>query len=355
MKVQLGVVGAGYISRFHFRAYQKNSTDVRIVADLNEEAARAAAAPFNAAVASDWQAVIDNPDVNTVVILSPSSTHATVVRAALEAGKHVICEKTLSLSASESFALGKLAEEKGLLRFTSYMKRFFPAVQIAKSILPRLGFITSVYCRTYQGVGRADLYTGEIIHPWLTEADGTSRITKLSGGGILVCGGSHIFDLLLYLVGKPAGVYAHQLLREESDVDMVTHAMFDYDNDCTAHFEGNWHPHDRIGYQRDGWDEGFEINGTGGRLLLNTPLWNGSEHLSPQLRFYNAEDGTWTDYGTVPVCPFEEAEKYFCEQIVKQEQGDYDRYVGYRVDQLLESTQLSATENMRIPIPWQDV
>jgi predicted dehydrogenase len=354
MKIQLGVVGAGYISRFHFRAFAKAGAAVRIVADLQPAAAAAAAAPFQAAYTDDWRAVVTHPEIDTVVVLTPSAFHATVARAALEAGKHVICEKTLTLSAAESLALGRLAAERRLMLFTSFMKRFFPAVQLAKDLMARLGHITSVYCRTCQGVGKANLHTGKVEPTWAKGEDGASPIMKLSGGGILVCGGSHIFDLLLFLVGKPSRVYARQFRRPESDVDLMTHAMFDYASGAVAHFEGNWHPLDRIGYQRNGWDEGFEIGGTGGRLVLRTPLWNEPERNAPLLRFYDAASGTWSDHATDIVCPFEQAERHFLARLALGEQGAYDRYVGYRVDQLLETTQRSATENRPLEIPWAD-
>lgn len=160
MSTRIGVVGTGYISRFHFKAFQTLGAKVVRVADLNGEAAQAAAAPFGAAVSAQWQDVVSAPDVDTVAVFSPTPLHAPVVRAALEAGKHVVCEKTLSLSTADSLALARLAESRGLLLFTSFMKRFFPAVQLGKSLMPRLGHITSVYCRTYQGVGKAALHTG---------------------------------------------------------------------------------------------------------------------------------------------------------------------------------------------------
>ncbi len=177
---------------------------------------------------------------------------------------------------------------------------------------------------------------------------------RLSGGGILVCGGSHIFDLLLFLVGKPSRVHARQFRRPDADVDLMTHALLDFDGGAVGHFEGIWHPLDRIGYQRSGWDEGFEISGTEGRLVLRTPVWNEPERNAPLLRFHDARSGTWSDHATDTVCPFEQAERHFLERLTLGEQGGYDRYVGYRVDQLLETTQRSATENRPLDIPWAD-
>jgi predicted dehydrogenase len=353
MDVKLGVVGAGYISRFHFRAFRETKAAVQVVADLNADAARAAAAPFGAAVASDWRAVVSHPDVNTVVVLTSSPVHHEVVKAALENDKHVICEKTLTLRGRDSLELGRLAERRDRMLFVSYMKRFFPAVQQAKALIPRLGRITSVYCRTYQGGSKDDLHTGPLPPTWTPGADGKSPIMRLAGGGILVCGGSHVFDLLLFLVGKPNRVYARQFRRPDSDVDFMTHALLDFDNGACGHFEGNWHPLYRIGYQRSGWDEGFEISGANGRLVLETPVWNEPERNAPVLRHYDNGTGAWTDYATDAVCPFGQAERHFLAQLAKGEQGSHDRYVGYRTDHLLETTQRSATEDRPLDLAWE--
>jgi predicted dehydrogenase len=175
----------------------------------------------------------------------------------------------------------------------------------------------------------------------------------MAGGGVLVCGGSHIYDLLLHLVGKPSRVYARQFRREGYDVDFMTHSLFDLDGGGVGHFEGNWHPLFRIGYQNRGWDEGFEISGVNGRLILQTPIWNQPEHDAPVLKYYNNDDGTWTEYTFDIVCPFGQAERFFMGQLEKGEQGWYDRYVGYRVDNLLETTQRSADENRPLDLQWQ--
>ena len=348
----LSIIGAGYISRFHFAAFKKLGADVRIVADANIDAARAAAQPFNASTTTKWEEAVAHPDTDTVAIFTPTPFHAQIARAALEAGKHVICEKTLTTSAAESLALARLAEQKQRLLFTSYMKRFFPAVQKAKELMPSLGHIMSVYCRTYQGCAPDNFHTGEVPPFFRLDASGSSGIMRLSGGGILVCGGSHIFDLLLHLVSAPRRVYARQLRRAESDVDMMTHALMDFADGGAAHFEGNWHPLAAIGYQRSGWDEMFEINGVNGRIVLETPVWNEPLRNAPRLRHYDNATRTWTEYATPIVCPFERAEEFFLAQIAQNSQGDYDRLVGWRTDYLLEQTQLSATTGKAVELDW---
>jgi predicted dehydrogenase len=354
MKPVLGVVGAGGISRFHLRAYQEAGVSVKAVADLRPEAARAGAAPFGAQVTTRYEEVVAHPEVNTVACFGPTPVHYAVCKAALQAGKQLICEKTLTLAGATSLELARLAESRGLIFYTSYMKRFFPAVRKAKELMPQLGHIMSVYCRTYQGGGRHDMHTGEVPRAFRpAPPDGKSPVMRMAGGGILICGGSHIYDLLLYLVGKPTRVYARQLRRPEADCDFMTHAMMDLPDGGVVHFEGNWHPLFRIGYQKRGWDEGFEINGVGGRLVLRTPLWNEPEHDAPVLRFYDNASGQWTEYTFEIVCPFAEAERFFLGQVEKGQQGEQDRYTGYRADYLLEMTQRSVDQGRPLELSWE--
>lgn len=352
MAIVMGVVGAGSISRFHFRAFAETGTAVRIVSDIRSESAALRASQFDAEHTQDWRAVVRHPEVTAVGVFTPSPTHYAIVKAALENGKHVICEKTLTLTARQSLELAELASGNGLILYTNYMKRYFPAVQKAKELMPQLGHITSVYCRTYQGVGE-DFHTGAVAEFFTPQADGKSPVMKMAGGGILVCGGSHIYDLLLHLVGKPTQVYARSFRRNGFDVDFMTHAILDLEEGGVVHFEANWHPLKHVGFEQRGWDEGFEISGVNGRLILQTPVWDQPENNPAQLRHYDNRTGTWTQFDLEIVNPFIEAQKHYLAQIARRRQGPQDAFTGYRVDQLLETTAKSVKRGKPLPIEWQ--
>jgi len=349
----LAVIGAGGISRFHFKAFDEMHTTVRIISDLAKEKAQPYVEKFGAEFTPDYRAAVTHPDVNAVIVLTSSAFHYEVCKAALEAGKHVVCEKTLTLSPPQSLELGRLAEKKGLVFFTSYMKRFFPAALRAKELMPRLGHIMSVYCRTYQGLGGVNAHTGQVPSAFAPGPDGVTPIVRLAGGGVLICGGSHVCDLLLHLVGKPERVHGRMFSRPGYDVDFMTHAMFDFPGGGVGHFEANWHPLRRIGYEHRGWDEGFEISGVGGRIIIKTPVWDQPEHNEAVLQFYDNESGDWTDYAFDIVNPFVEAEKHFQAQIAKGEQGPQDRFTGYRADYLLEMIKQSALQDKTLKLDWQ--
>ena len=120
----------------------------------------------------------------------------------------------------------------------------------------------------------------------------------------------------------------------------------------TANYQANWHPLKRIGYQGRGWDEGFEISGVNGRLILQTPVWNEPETSPALLRYYDNDAETWTDFAFPVVNPFIEAERHFIGQIEQGIQGPQDRYTGYRADYLLEMARRSAVEGKKLPLEW---
>ncbi len=351
---RMAVIGTGGIARFHFEAFEKLDVEICVISDLDEERAAPYVERFRARYAKDWRNALSEPGLDAAIILTPSPFHHEMCQAALERGLHVVCEKTLTLSADESFALAETAHEKGLCLYTSYMKRFFSAAEKARELVEGLGHITSVYCRTYQPT-LANVYTGEIPAFHRRDASGASPMHRLAGGGVLVAGGSHVCDLLLFFIGKPIRVSGRLFERtEESDVDFVAHAMMDLPAGGVVHFEANWHPFDRIGPNRDGWDEGFEINGAKGRLEFRTPMWNAPERHAPILRHYDVSTHAWTEY-TFPIeSPFYRAEEFFQAQIAAREQGSQDRYTGYRADYLLEAIATSAhNDGMLLDLTWR--
>ena len=107
----------------------------------------------------------------------------------------------------------------------------------------------------------------------------------------------------------------------------------------------------KIGYRASGWDEGFEINGENGRIVLETPVWNDPLRNAARLRFYDNATGSWTEFQTEIVCPFAEAQRYFLGQIEKGvQEAWFDRLVGYRTDLLPEKTGEAAKKGVEVKI-----
>ena len=351
MKIQAGVIGCGNISKFHFSGLEKAGAKVRWVCDLVEKNARPYADRFGAKYTADWKEIVADPDVNTVVITALSSVHKAVCLAAIAAGKAVICEKTLTENPSDSLEIVRAAEAKGTIFYTSYMKRFIPAVAKAKELLPGLGTIVSTHIRSHQPWG--NIWD---VHPesgfFHTPPGGGSAVRKNYGGGILVCGGSHILDLICFFLGRPKKVYAKIHTPADRDYDLHAMAFLETENG-PADFEAWAHPLGKIGFLRDGWDERIEINGSAGRLEVFSAQWDNPSNKASLLVHYDNATGNSTEYRSDPVSPFDEAIGFFCRNIAAGTQGAQSKMTGYDVDELIACIQASAAAGRALDIAYR--
>ena len=146
--------------------------------------------------ATDWRQVVDDPDIDVIDICSPGSSHAEIAIAALDAGKHVLCEKPLANTvreAEEMTAAAARAAARGVRSMVGFSYRRVPAIGFARRLVAegRLGAIRQV---------RA-LY----LQDWLSDENGpmTWRLDKESAGsGSLGDIGAHAIDLVEHLTGS---------------------------------------------------------------------------------------------------------------------------------------------------------
>ena len=98
--LNIGLIGAGRIGRLHAEnlVTRISSARLRMIADVNEDSARLCAQQLGVpGVASDYRAVLENRDIQAVLICSATDTHAEMIEAAAQAGKHIFCEKPTAL------------------------------------------------------------------------------------------------------------------------------------------------------------------------------------------------------------------------------------------------------------------
>jgi len=334
MSLKAAVIGCGSIARFHFAGLEKAGVEVAWVCDLNADAARPWQEKTGARYAADYEKALRDPEVGVVVVTTISAAHRAICIAAMEAGKAVICEKTLAGTAAEALAIVCAAEARGAILYTSYMKRFIPAVERARALLPTLGTILTTHIRAHQPWGQIREH-----NPKSTESMSMHR--RRYGGGILVCGGSHILDLVCFLNGRPTRLYANIETPEGFDIDLRASAMLETPNGVVL-YEALAHPLKHVGFLRDGWDERIEITGTEGRLEFYSSLWNDVTSKASYLVHYDNQTGQATEYRFPPVSPFERAVGFFCENIRSGAQGAQSIYTGYDVDELIATMLRSA-------------
>ncbi|MEU5888988.1 Gfo/Idh/MocA family oxidoreductase [Streptomyces sp. NPDC047461] len=168
------------------------------IAGRDAHAVRAAADKHGwAATETDWRALIVRDDVQLVDICTPGDSHAEIAIAALEAGKHVLCEKPLANSVAEAEAMAAAAEAaraRGQLAMVGFNYRRVPALTFARRLIAegRLGTLRHVRV--------------SYLQDWLVDPDFplTWRLQREhAGSGALGDLGAHIVDLAQYLVGEP--------------------------------------------------------------------------------------------------------------------------------------------------------
>ncbi len=346
-KVVAAVIGCGYISKFHFEGLVEAGAEIRYVSDLDAGRAEAQAALYKASVATP-EAIYADRAVDVVVVAALPTAHRELCLAAIAAGKAVVCEKTLGMNLDEAREITMAAKQGGKPFYTSFMKRFFPASQKAKELLPSLGELISAHVRTWQPWG--DMWTMEPDAEFFG-CEGMSYGKWALGGGMLTLGGSHLLDMTVYLLGRPQRVYSVCSPHRKLDVDLRTESLFET-AEIPIHFEAVGHPLPQLGPRCDGWEERIEITGVDGRLELYFTKWDNFMNQVPWLVHFDSRTGTTTRYDFPAVSPFTEAVKFFCSQIAAGKQGDYSIFAGHDVDCLIDAQRVSGSTRQPVDIVW---
>jgi len=251
--LKVGVIGTGFIGPAHIEAARRTFlAEVVALADINEDVARRKANDLAVERAfGDYRELLRQDHIEVVHICTPNHLHYTMVKEALLAGKHVVCEKPLAMNRREAEELVELAEKLGRVHAVHFNVRFYPLVREARSLIS-------------QGkVGKIFAVHGSYLQDWLFyETDYNWRLEpELSGPSRAVADiGSHWLDLVEYISGqqvvevfadfatfhktrkkplKPVETYAGKILKPE-DYETVPITTEDYAS-VLLHFDGGAH------------------------------------------------------------------------------------------------------------------
>ncbi len=189
------VIGTGFIGTVHVEQLRRIGVDVRGVLGSTPERGtdRAAALSVRRAYASLGEILAD-PTVDVVHVTSPNHLHVPQAAAILAAGKHVVCEKPLALTAAESAALVEQARASGLVNAVNFNIRFYPLHQHAREAIAA------------GELGEIRFVTGHYFQDWLLhDTDWNWRLEPDKGGALRAVGdiGSHWLDLMAFVTGQP--------------------------------------------------------------------------------------------------------------------------------------------------------
>jgi predicted dehydrogenase len=194
--IRVGVIGAGFIGPVHIESLRRlGNVEVVALAGSSQDSADRKAAMLSVPRAfGDFRDLIRDPEIDAVHITSPNVYHYPAAKAALEAGKHVVCDKPLAMTSVESAELVRLAEESGLVNAVTFNVRFYPLVQHARALIRR------------GDLGPVRLVHGGYWQDWLLlDTDYNWRVDAAQGGPLRAVGdiGSHWLDLAQHLTDLP--------------------------------------------------------------------------------------------------------------------------------------------------------
>lgn len=288
-KMNIGLIGAGFMAKAHSIAYAGMPMFFwpapalpvkKLIADVDDPMAKEGMEKFGfESYTTDWHDIISNPDIDVVDICTPNNVHAEIAIAAANAGKHILCEKPLSLTPQEAKEMYLAAKTNSVTTMVAFNYRKTPAVQLAKKYIDE------------GAIGDILDFRGTYLQDWSAapESPLSWRFQKaICGTGALGDIGTHVVDMIRFLVGDFASVNARTATYikdrpvQEGSADSLGNARgsqgtprkkVDVDDQCIFMIECKNGAFGSIEATRNAWGRNnyitFEIHGSRGSLYFN--------------------------------------------------------------------------------------
>ncbi|MDB2429909.1 Gfo/Idh/MocA family oxidoreductase [bacterium] len=255
--MKFGIIGAGMIGHFHAKAITAmTGGTLHSVFDLRQEAAEKLASEYGGTAYSDMAEFLADDDLEIVTVGTPSGAHLEPSLAALNAGKHVICEKPLEITLERIDQLTAAAEANGKTIAAVLNRRFHPGMDAFKKASDegRFGTLTnaSAYVKWYRDQAYYD-------------SAGWRGTWALDGGGALMNQSIHTVDSLLYLAGPVKSVQANTacLAHERIEVEDIVVAIVEFESGARGVIECS-----TCTWSKDGHPARVQLSGTEGSVFL---------------------------------------------------------------------------------------
>ena len=294
--LRAGVIGLGFTGDQHLRGYQAlpNVQTVALAGLEDEKRAELGATYGVPYLYRDYQELLARDDLDLVSVCTPNALHAPIAIAALEGGRHVICEKPLARTAAEAEAMVAAARASDRVLHTVFNHRARGDVLVLKRHIDE-GGLGRIYRAKASWMRRHGI---PALGSWFTNKE-------MAGGGPLIDLGVHVLDMALHLMGEPVAVsvsgaiYAElgprgrgenvyaaspkQLIGSAYEVEDLATAYIRFENGATLELEASW-----AVYGSAGDDFGVTLYGTEGGAELKVLNYGWED----TLRFYADVAGT---------------------------------------------------------------
>jgi len=217
---RIAVVGCGMWGRNIVRNfYNLNVLDT--VCDIDEENRKKVLEQYpGVKVTNDFNEIINNKDITAVAIVTPSHTHFKLVKAVLEAGKHVYVEKPISTVAQEARDLSELAHDKGLVLMVGHLLLYHPAVNRLKMLIE-------------------DGVLGDIVY---AQSDRLNVNYHKNDRSVMWDLAPHDVSMMSYVIGKAPKrvISAVGASSDRNDIMDITHINIEFEDGVTGQISDSW-------------------------------------------------------------------------------------------------------------------
>ncbi|HLK19189.1 MAG TPA: Gfo/Idh/MocA family oxidoreductase [Bryobacteraceae bacterium] len=193
-KIKTAIIGTGFMGKVHAENVRRlGNVEIAAVAASSDEKARQFGESIGVErTTGDYQTLLKDPSIDAVHILTPNALHYPMCKAAIAAGKHVLCEKPFTMTAAEAKELVDLARKAKIVNAIQHNLRYYPVVQQIRRMVEA------------GDLGEILIAQGTYSQDWLLyETDWNWRIESKANGALRAMGdiGSHWMDMIQHLTG----------------------------------------------------------------------------------------------------------------------------------------------------------
>lgn len=285
--LRIGVLGAGPIAQAaHFESCNKaRNAELYAICDLADDLRERMTATYRPTQSfSDYSAMLADPKLDAVIVATADAFHVEAARAALEAGKHVLCEKPMAMSVEDAEALAAIARRSGRVLHIGHMKRYDPAIEAAKDFIDteigQLLALKAWYCDSTHRYTMTDAVQPQIIksmHARKPAKDPKADLQQY----MMLAHGSHLVDIARFLVGDIVEVEARYLERFGARCWFVD---VEFANGTLGHLDLT------VAVRMD-WHEGFQLYGENGSVIAK--IFNPWYYKSSEVDIFHEKTATW--------------------------------------------------------------
>jgi len=268
-KLNIAIIGCGSIALQNHLPGLALIPDVKVVALCDSDPAcleRARQQTGINVTCTNHEEIVKREDVHAVIIATPNFTHPKIALDAIAHGKHVLCEKPLSLNYADAHAMAVAADRANVRHMTAFTYRFVPAMRYLNHLVKR------------GDLGQPYHYRSCRLQDWGTRGLGWRQIKKLSGTGELGDMLSHRIDFAHLLVGPMKRLVANMKIvhpirgGQPNDLDDCVSILADFKNGATGVLESSKLASGR----NESWRslDYVEVNGAERSFVFITGEWN---------------------------------------------------------------------------------